>query len=104
MIYPRVTTKSNIFTVHVIAQSLKQGPTDLANGTWTENVDQVTGEVRGAYTIEKYYDPNVDDLSYYPSSRSGPVASLASSDGSLTSTVALRGARWRLLNVKRFGQ
>ncbi len=26
MIYPRVTTKSNIFTVHVLAQSLKQTP------------------------------------------------------------------------------
>ena len=109
MIYPRVTTKSNIFTVHVIAQSLKQTPADLANGpngtgTWTENVDQVTGEVRGAYTIEKYYDPNAGDLSYYKSANSGVVAYKASLDGALNSFEALRGAKWRLLNVKRFGQ
>jgi uncharacterized protein (TIGR02600 family) len=106
LIYPRVTTKSNIFTVHVIAQSLKQTPSDLASGTWTEKVDQVTGEVRGAYTIEKYYDPNAADLSYYKSASSGLVAYPASSDGTITSnpTIALRGARWRLLNVKRFGQ
>jgi uncharacterized protein (TIGR02600 family) len=107
LIYPRVTTKSNIFTVHVIAQSLKQVPSDLANKTWTENVSQVTGEVRGAYTIEKYYDPNADDLSYYASAKSGVVAYTASSDGAIPttgSTVGLRGARWRLLNVKRFGQ
>ena len=106
LIYPRVTTKSNIFTVHVIAQALKQAPGDLVNGTWTENVDQVTGEVRGAYTIEKYYDPNADDLSYYASARSGLVALSSSSDGTITSnpTIALRGAKWRLLNVKRFGQ
>jgi uncharacterized protein (TIGR02600 family) len=107
MIYPRLTSKSNIFTVHVIAQSLKQVPSDLANGTWTENVSQVTGEVRGSYTIEKYYDPNADDLSYYKSASSGVVAYTASSDGAIPttgSTVALRGARWRLLNVKRFGQ
>ncbi len=111
MIYPRVTTKSNIFTVHVIAQSLKQTPADLANGasgtgTWTENVDQVTGEVRGSYTIEKYYDPNADDLSYYASAKSGAVAFPSSLDSTISSytTAALRGARWRLLNVKRFGQ
>jgi hypothetical protein len=106
MIYPRVTTKSNIFTVHVIAQSLKQTPTDLQGvngiGSWTENVDQVTGEVRGSYTIEKYYDPNTTDISYYTLSKFRH--SVAANDGTLNSTAAIRGAKWRLLSVKRFGQ
>ena len=56
-IYPRVTTKSNIFTVHVLAQSLKQTPADAAAKTWYENKDQVLSEYRGAFTIEKYFDP-----------------------------------------------
>jgi hypothetical protein len=107
MIYPRVTTKSNIFTVHVIAQSLKQAPTDLANGTWTENVDQVTGEVRGSYTIEKYYDPNTTDITTISLGKFKPVN--AANDGLIQTTspyttAAIRGAKWRLLCVKRFGQ
>ena len=36
MIYPRVTTKSNIFTVHVLAQSLKKIATDPNQAVWNE--------------------------------------------------------------------
>jgi hypothetical protein len=104
LIYPRVTTKSNIYTVHVIAQSLRQTPADLQNGLWTENVDQVTSEYRGAFTIEKHYDPNSSDLSNITST--GQAAWPASSDGNISSdpTVAIRGEKWRVLGVKQFGQ
>jgi uncharacterized protein (TIGR02600 family) len=110
MIYPRVTTKSNIFTVHVIAQSLKQTPSDLQSSTptWTENVDQVTSEFHGAYTIEKYLDPDTADLSYHtgggyqmwPNTNDGLINGSSAS----SQTVAIRNAKWRLLGVKRFGQ
>ena len=105
MIYPRVTTKSNIFTVHVIAQSLKQTPKDASQtggGIWTEGVDQVTGEYRGSFTVERYYDPNTTDITtdtrgtVLPFSQDGNANSL--------STAAIRGAKWRTLYVKRFGQ
>ena len=107
MIYPRVTTKSNIFTVHVIAQSLKQTPADLSNGvngngTWTENVDQVMSEFHGAFTIEKYYDPDTTDITTVSLGKF--KAYPAASDGTLNTTEAIRGAKWRLLSVKRFGQ
>jgi uncharacterized protein (TIGR02600 family) len=58
-IYPRVTTKSNTFTVHYRVQALKQvagGRSDWA--TWDEAKDQVVSEFRGSSTIERYIDPN----------------------------------------------
>ena len=98
-IYPRVTTKSNIFTVHVLAQSLKQIPADAAQGTWYENKDQVLSEFRGAFTVEKYFDPNTDDLT----DSSGNTLQ-AQNDGSMNASAGLRATKWRLLGVKRFGQ
>jgi uncharacterized protein (TIGR02600 family) len=60
-IYPRITTKSNTFTVHVIAQSITK-----ANGTsptqFVDGKDQITGEFRGSFLIERYLDPNSDSL------------------------------------------
>jgi hypothetical protein len=67
-------------------------------------VDQVTSEYRGAFTIEKHYDPNSSDLSNIPNT--GQAAWPASSDGNISSdpTVAIRGEKWRVLGVKQFGQ
>lgn len=56
-IYPRVTTKSNTFTIHVRAQTLKKTPRGEPD-QWIEGVDQVTGEFRGSQLIERYVDPN----------------------------------------------
>ena len=60
-IYPRLTTKSNTFTVHVQAQSIAK-----ANGTdprrFVEGKDQITGEFRGSFLIERFLDPNSDSL------------------------------------------
>ena len=101
LIYPRVTTKSNIFTVHVLAQSLKQLPADAAapTPTWIENKDQVLSEYRGAYTIEKYFDPNTDDIT----DASGATQT-AANDGSISASAGLRTTKWRLVGLKRFGQ
>ena len=54
-IYPRVTTKSNTYTVHMRVQALQKaagGPPDQ----WSDTRDQVVGEYRGNTTIERYVD------------------------------------------------
>lgn len=63
-IYPRLTTKSNTFTIHVRAQSLKKAR-GTAPAEWNELRDQVTGEYRGSQTIERYIDTNDPDIPDY---------------------------------------
>jgi uncharacterized protein (TIGR02600 family) len=64
-IYPRITTKSNTFTVHYRVQTLrkstpgssrKDGKESEAWSEWDENKDSVVGEQRGSTTIERYID------------------------------------------------
>jgi len=63
-IYPRLTTKSNTYTVHYKVQTLKKSSATPAT-QWVDNKDQVTGEVRGSSTVERYIDlgnPNLPDF------------------------------------------
>jgi uncharacterized protein (TIGR02600 family) len=55
--YPRLTTKSNTFTIHFRAQALKkrQG-SDPA--VWKEGSDLVTGDIQGTEIVERFIDPN----------------------------------------------
>jgi len=55
-IYPRLTTKSNTYTVHFRVQSLQNTSSDPAQ--WNETTGAVLGEYRGATSIERYLDPN----------------------------------------------
>jgi uncharacterized protein (TIGR02600 family) len=56
-IYARTTTKSNTFTVHMRVQTLRKRPGSGDDWeVWRENVDTVTGEYRGATTVERYVD------------------------------------------------
>ena len=60
-IYPRITTKSNTYTVHLRVQALKQVPgwrTAADWGRWDETKDQVVSEYRGSASVERYVDPN----------------------------------------------
>jgi hypothetical protein len=52
---PRLTARSNTYTVHVTAQSLAPG-LDVVG--WREGRGRVTAEWRGAISIERYVDPN----------------------------------------------
>jgi uncharacterized protein (TIGR02600 family) len=63
-IYPRLTTKSNAFTVHVRVQTLKKAPTTAADpaNQFVNGQDQVTSEYRGSYILQRYLDPNSDSL------------------------------------------
>jgi hypothetical protein len=60
-IYPRLTTKSNTFTVHVRAQSLKK-VRKTAVDEFVEGQDQVVSEFRGSFVAQRYLDPNADGL------------------------------------------
>jgi len=66
-IYPRITTRSNTFTVHFRVQSLKKAPGGPAD-TWSETRDKVTGEYRGAQIVERYIDPNDSAIPDYADS------------------------------------
>lgn len=55
-IYPRLTTKSNTFTVHYTVQALKNPPVN-APDKWTEGKGQILGELRGSVTLERFLDP-----------------------------------------------
>ena len=64
-LYPRITTKSNTYTVHVRAQVLRHRGTPLGTGEeaarryarWDEDKDTVAAEYRGSAMIERYLDP-----------------------------------------------
>ena len=70
-IYPRLTTKSNTFTVHFTVQSLKNLSADPSQ--WNENRGGVTSEYRGSTTIERYVDPTDPNIPDYGSG-SNPLA------------------------------
>ena len=54
-LYPRVTTKSNAYTVHFRVQVLQKVPSTSAN-QWVEGKDQIISEYRGSSEIERYLD------------------------------------------------
>lgn len=62
-LYPRLTARSNTYTVHFRVQALRKVPSSTA-GTWTEGKDLVAGEYRGSTTIERFINasnPNIPD-------------------------------------------
>lgn len=56
-LYPRLTTRSNAFTVHMKVQTLKK-PASVPEGEWDEGRAQIASEYRGSALIERYLDPN----------------------------------------------
>lgn len=63
-LYPRLTTRSNTFTVHVWTQTLKMPPGKDSH-IWDESRGTITGSYRGATTIERFIDPNNPDIPDY---------------------------------------
>jgi len=61
VLYARLTTKSNTYTVHVWTQTLKKVSSTTAN-QFVDNQDQITSEYRGSYIVQRYLDPNTDSL------------------------------------------
>ncbi|GEP42277.1 hypothetical protein BGE01nite_15680 [Brevifollis gellanilyticus] len=68
-IYPRVTTRSNTFRVHFIAQTLKKARASKPDKMEIE--DRVTGEYRGSSLIERHLDPTQSDLPDFATNAAG---------------------------------
>jgi len=59
-IYPRLTTRSNTYRVHMVVQVIKKARSSAVD-TMTDE-DKVTGEYRGSSVIERYLDPTQTGL------------------------------------------
>lgn len=68
-IYPRVTTRSNTFRIHYIAQTIHKarssGPAVMAEA------DRISGEFRGSTLVERHLDPNQPGLPDFALNASG---------------------------------
>jgi type II secretory pathway pseudopilin PulG len=67
-LYPRLTTKSNTYTVHYRVQTLKKNR-NTGREEWDESRDIVRSEQRGSITIERFIDandPNIPDYAADP--------------------------------------
>ena len=100
MIYPRLTTKSNTYTVHVRVQSLKKA-TNTPVAIFKDGQDQVTGEFRGSFVIERYLDPTTAGF-YLNSNLSSPMtmAQVATNPAG----AQLGPYKFRIISSKQFGQ
>jgi hypothetical protein len=85
-IYQRVTTKSNVYTIHMCVQVLKKNNT-TDPGQWLEGKDSVLAEYRGSSMVERYIDPSDPRL---PDFATTPSATLDNY------------YRFRILSTKRF--
>jgi uncharacterized protein (TIGR02600 family) len=56
-LYPRLATRSNVFTVHYRVQVLRKSRSTKSD-EWIEGQDTVAAEQRGSTTLERYLDPN----------------------------------------------
>ncbi len=63
-IYPRMTTKSNSFTIHYKVQALKKSPASASTPVdgWNEAKESVVSEYRGSTQLERYVDASDPDL------------------------------------------
>jgi uncharacterized protein (TIGR02600 family) len=62
-LYAKLTTRSNTFRVHVRAQTLKKALRGDSQQGWAVDkfvpgIDEVTGEYRGSFLLERYIDMN----------------------------------------------
>lgn len=56
-LYAKLTTRSNTFRVHVRVQTLRKAQRASTPQTWDPSVDEITGEYRGSFLLERYVDP-----------------------------------------------
>jgi hypothetical protein len=68
-LYPRLTTRSNTYTVHMRVQALKKraGSDPVV---WEDGRDLITSEFRGSRTLERFINPNDRDIPDYAQSPS----------------------------------
>ena len=96
-IYPRLTTRSNSYLVHVRVQTLAQNARNTSY-LLKANQAQPSGEFRGSFLIERYLDANSASLV----DASGNPASMPATGE--TTGLALGPYRFRTVSSKQFGQ
>lgn len=89
-LYPRLTTKSNTYTVYFRAQALKKVPGSTV-GSWTEGKDVILGEYRGSTTLERFINPDAKIPDYAANPNNIP------SEETLDSFY-----KWRVIENKQF--
>jgi uncharacterized protein (TIGR02600 family) len=102
-LYPRLTTKSNTYTVHYRVQVLQQvvptRSTAASWQSWNESTDKVLADQRGSAMIERYIDPNDPTIPDFAGLRDASGNTL--SPGSPT-LIMDNYYRYRTLNAKIF--
>ncbi|MCE9610511.1 MAG: Verru_Chthon cassette protein A [Chthoniobacter sp.] len=93
-IYPRLTTRSNTYTVHVRVQTLARSARNSSYVIKARD-NQPTGEFRGSFLIERYLDAN---LAGFVDSAGKPKSVPTSGD---TKGLALGPYRFRVLSSKQ---
>lgn len=91
-LYPRVTTRSNTFRVHVRAQLLRKARSVAANKV-DATKDAVMGEYRGSALIERYIDPT---------DTANPIPDYAASSNPVSLPPLDTFYKFRTLESKRF--
>jgi len=90
-LYPRLTTKSNTFTVHVRAQNIRKRPNSNPL-VFDQGKDLIDGEYRGSTIIERFVDPNNSNIPNYEAQIEN-LSSLAPLDDFY---------RWRIIQNRQF--
>lgn len=91
-IYPRVTTRTNTFRVHLRAQVIRKARSTLPN-TFDADKDAVVSEFRGSTLIERFIDPN---------NPADPIPDYGQVSSPLTQRSLDSFFRFRTLESKRF--
>lgn len=86
-VYPRLTTRSNTFRVHYVAQTISKARSSAPDVM--EEKDELSGEHRGSTVIERWLDPAQRDLPDF-------------SSGEATDTLD-RYHQFRVIETKKFG-
>lgn len=99
-LYPRLTTKSNTYTVHYRVQMLQKRPVTptVKADVWEEGKDQVVAESRGSTLIERYVDPSDPAFN---SAWDANTLNLALTSSSDSADLSLR-YRFRVVSTKKF--
>ena len=92
---PRLTTKSNTYTVHFRVQVLQQRKNSPNFLQWDDAQDQILAEYRGSATIERYLDPRQPNLPDFAQMDPSDTSSLP--DYNIDNFY-----RFRTINVRRF--
>ena len=102
-IYPRLTTKSNTYTVHYRVQVLQQAASRRLTSSdwqqWNESTDKIIGDQRGSTMIERYIDPQDPMLPDFAGLKDAAGNTLSVGD---TQLIMDRYYRYRIVSTKIF--